>query len=119
LDNLFDLVERCAGLVCQLGTFFHLTGTLFHSGYRFARFNLDTFDKACNVLRCSGGTLCEFPHFVSHHGKAPALLASAGSLDCSIQREEVRLGAISLITSMMAPISRERSPRPLIFFPVD
>src|SRR2546427_9373456 len=48
-------------------------------------------DELLDFLGGGGAVLCQCPYLARHHGKAPALLACAGRLHGSVEREDIGL----------------------------
>ena len=92
LNDLFDLAERCSGLVGEPRTFLHLARPFFHDGHGLAGLDLDALDQARNVLRRPARAFRQLSHFVGNNGEAFALLTGPRSFNGGIQRQHVRLG---------------------------
>jgi aspartate/methionine/tyrosine aminotransferase len=73
-----DAIDRGHGLVHAGARFHRAVVARFHAGARL-------FDEGADFLGRGGGALRQRPHFGGHHGKAPALLASAGGFHGRVQ----------------------------------
>lgn len=83
-DLRADLCENRARLLDELGADIYLTGR--------------PVDEAFDLLRRLGGSLSKLPHFLGDNCETLPGVAGSGGLNASVERQEVRLNAISSIT---------------------